>query len=52
LLPNALTDGLNATFSSKKDDEVKSSVDLQKRFTHGTLKTLTLIEEIGTVTGI
>jgi hypothetical protein len=35
LLPKALTAGLSAAFSSKKEEEVKSSIVLQKRFTWG-----------------
>lgn len=35
LLPKALTAGLSAAFSSKKEDEVKSSVKLQSHFTRG-----------------
>jgi DNA repair exonuclease SbcCD ATPase subunit len=35
LLPKALTAGLSAAFSSKKEEEVTSSKNLQKRFTQG-----------------
>lgn len=35
LLPNALTAGLSAAFSKKKEDEVKSSGQLQKMFNIG-----------------
>lgn len=35
LLPKALTAGLSAAFSSKKEDEVRSSEKLQSRFTRG-----------------
>lgn len=35
LLPNALTAGLSSAFSKKKEDEVKSSELLQKRFSQG-----------------
>ncbi|HFK5595158.1 TPA: hypothetical protein ACGZ94_003429 [Elizabethkingia anophelis] len=35
LLPNALTAGLSAAFSKKKEDEEKSSIELQKRFGWG-----------------
>lgn len=35
LLPNALTAGLSSAFSKKKEDEVKSSEQLQKRFSQG-----------------
>lgn len=35
LLPAALTAGLSSAFSTKKDAEVISSLELQKRFSHG-----------------
>lgn len=35
LLPNALTAGLSAAFSKKKEDEEKSSIELQDRFRKG-----------------
>lgn len=35
LLPNALTAGLSSAFSKKKEDEVESSKQLQKRFSQG-----------------
>lgn len=35
LLPNALTAGLSAAFSKKKEDEVTSSEKLQRRFSYG-----------------
>ena len=35
LLPAALTAGLSSAFSTKKEDEVNSSMELQKRFSQG-----------------
>lgn len=35
LLPNALTAGLSAAFSTKKENEVEASKELQNNFTHG-----------------
>lgn len=45
LLPNALTAGLSAAFSKKKNDEVKSSTKLQNRFFVG-IAILTIISII------